>query len=49
MRNYKWFGCIGAAMRRLPGSTYCFGIWRAAIGRPYNARQLLFMNSYMYE
>ena len=19
MRNYKWFGCVGAAMRRLPG------------------------------
>ena len=30
-------------MRRPPGSTICFGIWRAAIGRPYNARQLLFI------
>ena len=30
-------------MRRPPGSTHCFGIWRAAIGRPYNARQLLFI------
>ena len=30
-------------MRRPPGSTYCFDIWRAAIDRSYNARQLLFI------
>ena len=30
-------------MRRPPGGTFCIGIRRAAIGRPYNARQPLFL------
>ena len=30
-------------MRRPPGSTYCFDIWRAAIDHSNNARQPLFI------
>ena len=41
MRNYKWLGCVEAAIRCSSASTYCFDIWQAAIDRSYNARQLL--------